>query len=122
MMIVENILQIKSDLNVFFFTMFLWSLSLCQRFSHLFIIIFLPVSCKMCNLFFTIFLTQMAIDFKLLQVDYIKCLHCQQLFCWQKPILKCSFKDNSLGHETEVFFFKSLRSAAICFLRKGHLH
>ena len=25
-------------------------------------------------------------------VDYIKCFHCQQLFCYQKPIMLCSFK------------------------------
>ena len=47
------------------------------------------MQCKICNRFFTILLwPRWLTDLKLLQVcqfmyivDYIKCLHCQQLFC-----------------------------------------
>ena len=49
------------------------------------------MQCKVCNRFFTIlWWPRMPIDLELLQVcqfmymvDYMECLHCQQLFCYQ---------------------------------------
>ena len=68
------------------FKLRIWSLSLRELFL---IFVFASMSCKMCNRFLTIFLwPRWSIDLKLLQVcqfmykvDYIKCLHFQQLFC-----------------------------------------
>ena len=75
--------------------------------------LFASMSCKMCNLFFTTFSwPRWPIDLKLLQVcwimymvDYIKCLHCQQLFCLQNQFCNTPLTKKLMGVLLKNFSF-----------------
>ena len=92
--------------------------------SALFIFVLAAIKCKVCNQFFTILSwPRWPIDLKLLQVcqlmymvDYIKCLHYQQLVSSKNQFCNVPLKISILrpGHKLSFFFIRNTNAWVQC--------